>query len=732
MPSFNFLGFEPTPSFPNLAFLTPRDDSSSSSDHCAESPHAADCQKPVSMNLITIVVAIIIPVVCIAIILGVLLFMNYRKDKKESLEHDPDFDETGDATALPDFVPTNRHADPFANKAESHHPSHLDSTSNPNSNPDNQAPLYKHNNLSTIDSASVVADPYLDNFVLPYHHETGSRVSLDEYARQLGENLNYSHSSAPTPSSSRPQLYVGPPGSRPSPQKSRLSRQIWSHQGHVPTSHSNLSLDSVVNSRTNLNFAAGRLHLAVNLPLLETHPIGIRYENESLSRSLLEPAPVSSILRDNPHDSNATTLDEDLIAKLIAQGNTFDNDQEEEEDLDDNRFLFGGPERLSGFARMSRVSSLVGDSGKSYTRLSSDRPSPTDRVSAYAKLPADSPVRPLNVERAAVHGAPDDLADTSIDSAADDSMASDPDHAHDFNRVKSVYKVYFNDNDDPADAPPLPKSPLLHSRLDTLRAQQGPANRALAATATSAYPESHHEYEKHYPAQWSTAASSGEFHDAQEFPYEPHALQPPPQQQSSLQQQYPQPSQQQYPQQSQQQYPPQQHPQQQPPLKQPHHTRPQQAPQQPLKLLRNASDHRMSSIDTYTDFAPRHKSVALPVLVPAAAGLSWGSPFELGVLASGPQNLVPSASQLSRKLVAMTDPIGGIPQSKGFKPAGSARVKLPTLPMSGPGLRVSLPTLPSGTVAGTVALFNSARSLQNDLIPGNRKSDVRRMMNTNF
>ena len=34
-------------------------------------------------------------------------------------------------------------------------------------------------------------DPYLDSFVLPYQHQTGSKLSLDDYARKLGDLQGY-------------------------------------------------------------------------------------------------------------------------------------------------------------------------------------------------------------------------------------------------------------------------------------------------------------------------------------------------------------------------------------------------------------------------------------------------------------------------------------------------------------------------------------------------------------
>lgn len=94
------------------------------------------------------------------------------------MEHDPDFDETGEATMLPDFPNQKQYMeDPFHNRNSVRYPA--------------QNHMAKESSSSL--TQTVQADPYLDNFVLPYQHQTESKVSLNEYARQLGEHQTFGH-----------------------------------------------------------------------------------------------------------------------------------------------------------------------------------------------------------------------------------------------------------------------------------------------------------------------------------------------------------------------------------------------------------------------------------------------------------------------------------------------------------------------------------------------------------
>lgn len=91
------------------------------------------------------------------------------------MEHDPDFDENGEATALPDYPQIKSYQEnPFDNRNSIRYP--MDNVST------HQFGQQQHQQKR---------DPYLDSFVLPYQHQTGSKLSLDDYARNLGDLQGY-------------------------------------------------------------------------------------------------------------------------------------------------------------------------------------------------------------------------------------------------------------------------------------------------------------------------------------------------------------------------------------------------------------------------------------------------------------------------------------------------------------------------------------------------------------
>lgn len=144
----------------------------------------SNCQMPVSQDLLTIGLAVGLPAAAVVLILSYFLFTNYRKNKKEDQEHDPDFDENGEATALPDFPPNSRYGrslgmeDPFDNRNSIRYP--------PPHNYRNDDGT-QSSNSSLVHGSTGRGEKYVESFVLPYHHQIGSKVSLDEYAKQLGE-----------------------------------------------------------------------------------------------------------------------------------------------------------------------------------------------------------------------------------------------------------------------------------------------------------------------------------------------------------------------------------------------------------------------------------------------------------------------------------------------------------------------------------------------------------------
>lgn len=160
--------------------------------YCKEHPGSQECAKPVNDNATIIAVCVVVPVVVILAVLGFFLWRNYRKDKKELLEHDPDFDETGDVTALPDYKsygayngygkepsPTKTTTDPFAND------SLLNDSTAFEKKPNMPYQSQFHHSLT-----SLASDP-LESF-LPTQHATESKVSLSDYIRQFPDGQGYS------------------------------------------------------------------------------------------------------------------------------------------------------------------------------------------------------------------------------------------------------------------------------------------------------------------------------------------------------------------------------------------------------------------------------------------------------------------------------------------------------------------------------------------------------------
>ena len=80
-----------------------------------------------------------------------------------------------------------------------------------------------------------------------------------------------------------------------------------------------------------------------------------------------------------------------------------------------------------------------------------------------------------------------------------------------------------------------------------------------------------------------------------------------------------------------------------------------------------------------------------------------------------PSTNVPSASQMARSSVVMLNPVTEITKQRKFKPAGS------------------IPRINNNPRPGYQQFGHSdLNGPESDLLPGNRKSDVRRMMNSNF
>lgn len=667
-------------------------DSSVSSDRCKDYPNHPECQKPVSTNAITIVVAIVVPVVVILIVLGALWYINWRKNRKEDMDHDPDFDENGEATALPDFLPPRFHSgpgqpeDPFSNSAAS-------ARSFPK-------PQYRSATMTTADATSIVGDPYLEDFVLPYLHQTNSKISLNEYARQLGDSnsYGYSHSHSPSGTSqfgSRPALISAP--RTDSPQKSHLLRLVLT------------SLPPVMQHERGYNPLLNNLRLSVDRPTLnqdvssnltDSHGAGILYENESLSQiGKLDSAGLSF--------ANAE-LDSREDSSLHSRGDIATGHFPFQSHYDDAENT-GPPPPLSGHdpnfhGRRSIAHQQQQDTAQHDEPLLYEQSREHNNgVQSGFSAPISSSEDTSNSVKVAA------MPNEGIANGTGPKLLEE--QIEDLQRLKSVYRVYFDKNDGSE-----LNTKSSHLQVDSHDENAPPGVGAVnrSSMASSVYPDAHDVTRE------SHLVSQNEFFTA-EHGYDPHAHQGSYQGLNQVPLNY-----------------------QHEPLHFHNHaladergyllqgSKPPHEPvnrepvyQAPLKQLKNASDHRMSSIETFTDFEPKHNRVGLPRPgMPSGGDLNWDGSFEspalgatLGVLGST-SNLgqVPSASQLARQLVVMVDPVAGIPYQKGFKPAGSL--------LQNP--KTALPQMPDHHN------FGAPSSLQSDLIPGNRKSDVRRMMNTNF
>ena len=693
-----------------------RRDSSSSID-CKHSKSNL-CQKPVSSNALTITLAVVVPTVIVCIVLGYFLFRNYRKNKKEELEHDPDFDENGEATALPD-LPNHKYEmeDPFHNRNSVRYPQ--------------PAMNEKFNRSSTSLAHTVQTDPYL-NHVLPFHHQINSKASLDDYARHLGEISGFDQAR-----SVRSSTFVG--GSRlsslsyatpshhmnnTSPQKSQLrtelsavdyapkspTKQVGSKKYTNIPNHSTNSfnqehqskqevsdLESVSDSEDEFEDSSLSASQGAN-----NEKFQVVYENESapaLNATTHHPEPtvdyvpsvnnvvVSNIDHspfDNAGDETANTT-HTMVSKLEVDNEPiegdFDFSNENTTQELDNSASHLDPHHLNTH-------------GQGIAR------SKSPRISAFNLLKNDS------------------------DDEDDNADKLNPEQEEELKRMKSVYRVYFDGDKQAAEdkgfqpdsSKPLPEmGPSVHN----IRDDQVRINKDLKVNT---------DYDKRMTTTSSIYTEAVPFHNENE----------------TQQDYYNQPNEY-YQQQQAQYYYQQQHQQDQ---NQPVY--PDQ-PLAPLRLLPNASDIRKSTIQTYTDFHPRHKNSANSPTQqrqpynPIENTSSWSSPLPSPVTNSNPSmsfNLqqqptqqqqqsyfpaqngpaqngtVPSATQLSRSSVVMINPTE-ITQLRKFKPAGS----LPSGSSSSP-MNVSTPSFNAGQ--------SSYGASENDLIPGNRKSDVRRMMNSNF
>lgn len=269
--------------------LYPRDGSSSSSSVSLSSSSLsctgknADlsrCEKPTSSNALEIGLGVAIPVFVILVILSYFIIRNYRKEKREAMDHDPDFDENGDPTALPDLPAFAKESNPFR-------PAQNQVAAN------GGYPLMLMQNKSvqdvgSIDKRSLPAESFVDGFVLPYHNQTGSKASLDHFARQLGDHNSFNHHRRVSDysSSSINIQKTANHSERSSPLRSNLntsSSQLNSLSQHGSPQRKKMTgvLNDMYDSHNHRSNTLVNINIStsdVEAPL--TNPYRVKYENE--------------------------------------------------------------------------------------------------------------------------------------------------------------------------------------------------------------------------------------------------------------------------------------------------------------------------------------------------------------------------------------------------------------------------------------------------------------------
>ncbi|ODV78161.1 uncharacterized protein CANTADRAFT_7613 [Suhomyces tanzawaensis NRRL Y-17324] len=707
----------------------PRADSSDSSetDRCKHS-NSGECQKPVSNNAETIALAVVLPCVVIIIVLGCFLFRNYRKEKKESMEHDPDFDENGEATALPDLPnPKYNMEDPFHNRNSVRYPQAVAEAGAPGLN-------FHHVNKSSSSLAmsNMTGDPYIDTFSLPYQHQTGSKASLDDYARNFGINgIDGPTRASAYVNRTRNSSISQPPingFANVSPQKSNLRTEITNanvqkspvkkfgnkEYTNIPN-HSTTSIrdgteltkfttasdiESVTNSEDS---SAGEKYeggvkyenestLEVNNNSTAPRPFfdkvlgipptaGLSYDREAHSAHAHHPEPTveeSPVYIDSHTDDKLTSSPFDDTVNDTTANTTSNTYPEREHKLD-----YENEEPIDGDFNFSTDNNTTQDQSHLTQDLESTpfAKSKSPRISQFNLLKNDSDEEDFNNE--------DEVEGQALTAEKEEELK----------RMKSVYRVYFDGESthNPGDEEERgfkvdPSQPLPQINVDGIPQAKSDEririNNELTmdtnydkrmTTTSSIYPE-------------GADQSYNQSYEEQHF-YEQQHVQPP-------------------------------------------------VDLPPLQQLRNASDIRKSTLQTYTDFRPKTKNVVTsptqkhtfspvdnwtspknsPVNQSQSSFVSVNQPQSIlppsnsSTSLNGSVGTVPSATQLSRSSVVMLNPVTEITKQRKFKPAGS---------------------LPANSAASPPNPYNpqfnqSFASTDGSLIPGNRKSDVRRMMNTNF
>ena len=593
------------------------------------------------------------------------------------MEHDPDFDENGDVTALPDFPPT------IPKTRDSENPFH-----NRNSIAPNRLTTLQNN--SGISLSNVSSDPYI---VLPYTHQSGSKASLEEYSRQLGDNLGYQRGSNYM---SRATSMIHDPNI--SPQKSSLRYEqptspTKKHDGKKYTNIPTLSQTSLGDS--NGSYDTNEKDVEEKYPAPDVTEVNSNSDEDSDDHQ--RGLPTFKVNDNDVDDGEFTFGDEvDTNGNIVHEKAEVDHSKDTFDDSDLKRDMEPIASSLFAHNDDSEMTNQDANMTQDHNEADGDLSVPSGR-SKVSKSPRISQFDLLNND------------------SDEEEHALTKEQEEQIQRMKSVYKVYFDKekgerNFSHDSSQPLPKIDI----EETAR-----INKDLTADT---------DYSKRMTTTSSIytrdnfANNDQGYYDANQHPY--------PEQNgqyyaSNYHGQYYDPNQGYYDQNG-QYYPPQAYDNQ--------HQAVPPAPLPPLKTLGSASDIRKSTVQTYTDFQPHTKgsqaSSGKVPFVPIENEGVWSSPVNSPVIESDGQfnqpaqtqstnsGGVPSASQLARTSVVMLNPVTEITKNRKFKPAGS-------LPAFQGNLHPNMS-------ANNSHYHEEFDHTENDLIPGNRKSAVRRMMNTNF
>lgn len=713
-----------TPTLENRAASTTTLTSSTTSFSCSgKNAHDSQCEKPASNNGLEIGLGVGIPVFLILCVLSLFMFKNYRKEKKEAMEHDPDFDETGDATALPDF-PAFSKEDPFQNRSS------VNIYGANGGYPLMNLPNRLVNDLGSIASPAKNDDSaHVDAFVLPYLNQLGSKASLHEFARSLtdmrlyhnrrtsdylnftGGVLNGMNSPKKPASSGKMHMRTDSTGVRAFgtdySQLPNKSTPLLANEAFFPAKE--IAGDTSGETSGDTTSSQSR----------SDGQFGVEYENEGENEREMT---LNTTL---PSSKKNFTLLKHLAPTTPPQVQVHpESDLESVNDLetldDEKECNISNAHTVPSFDILSPFEDKHASEPELGHKTDTDvlHMAPTTgtvrepRISQFDMLQNISD----DEDEGVAHETPLTLQKKMSDEQEEELA-----------RMKSVYKVYFDRSNSVAShrdkenggtqfhadpSQPLPAIDVDHLKVNSeLRADTAYDKRK---TTTSSI------YEDGLDAE---LADGHVVHPYQQFNLPPKQAQNPP------------------PPQSLSQYPPGQVNAQYAPMPAgsngPQSHEPPLSPEDylPLKSLPNASDIRNSTLETFTLYQPTLK-VSSPSLRQQNSGyfdVEGGSPHmnsqasfatsglpriahlgELPPMLRDPQatnGATPSASQLSRASVVMLNPVNEITSLRKFKPAGS---------------------LPSGMVSPHPGYSNDELATGDDLVPGNRKSAVRRMMNSNF